>query len=200
MKDIMRLVVVLTTICITAALSLALVYDVTKEPIAQSLREEKLAAIKAVLPDYDNQPDQEAQTVILGKDKRGREQKIDFYIATKSGKWVGTAFASPAKGFAGEIVTMLGVRPDNSLNRAKVLSHRETPGLGAKIVKPKFIDQFQNKLLAEGEIKVKKDGGDIDSITGATISSRSICDAVNQGLTLFSEKFKPPVADTEKQE
>ncbi len=192
MKDIMRLMIVLTTICITAALSLALVYDVTKEPIAQSLREEKLAAIKAVLPEYDNQPDQEVQTVTLGKDKRGREQKVDFYVATKEGKWVGTAFSSPAKGFGGEIVTMLGVRPDNSLNMAKVLSHRETPGLGAKIEKPKFIGQFQNKILAEGEVKVKKDGGDIDSITGATISSRSICDAVNNGLKLYGERFVPP--------
>ncbi len=191
MKDILRLVIALTTICVAAAVSLAFVYDVTKEPIAQSLRQEKLAAIKAVLPEYDNQPDQAVQTVALGKDKRGREQRLDFYVATYNGEWVGTAFASPAKGFGGELLVMLGVTPDNKLHKTKVLKHRETPGLGAKIEK-EFIDQFANRTLGVGELKVKNDGGDIDAITGATISSRAVCDAVNDGLKLYSERFEPP--------
>ncbi len=199
MKDILRLVIVLTTICVVAAVSLAFVYDVTKEPIARSLRQEKLAAIKAVLPGYDNQPDKEVQTVMLGKDKRGRELKVDFYVATLNGKWVGTAFTSPAKGFGGELLVMLGVTPDDRLNKAKVLKHQETPGLGAKIEK-EFIDQFSGKSLTVRELKVKKDGGDIDAITGATISSRAVCDAVNNGLELYNEHFKPPAKAVVQQE
>jgi electron transport complex protein RnfG len=195
MRNILRLVVVLTTICVAAAISLALVYDATKEPIAQSLREEKLQAIRAVLPDYDNQPDQQVQSIILGKDKRGREQKVEFYIATRQGKWVGTAFASPAKGFGGKMLVMLGVTPDKKLNRIKILSHRETPGLGAKVERTKFVDQFGGKSLAEGELKVKKDGGEIDAVTGATISSRAVCRAVSEGLKLYSERFVPPEAE-----
>jgi electron transport complex protein RnfG len=200
MKDILRLVVVLTAICVVAAMSLAFVYDATKAPIARSLRQEKLAAIKAVLPEYDNQPDQQVQTVVLGKDKRGRELKTDFYVATRQGRWVGTAFASPAKGFGGELLVMLGITPDNKLNKTKVLKHRETPGLGAKIVRDKFIDQFQHRLLSQGELKVKKDGGDIDAITGATISSRAVCDAVNDGLKLYNERFKAPDERVEQPE
>ncbi len=192
MKDTLRLVIALTTICVVAAFALAMVYDVTKAPIAESLRKEKLAAIEAVLPEHDNQPDKEVQSIVLGKDKKGREQRLDFYIAKKEEQWVGTAFTSSAKGFGGKIVLMLGLSPDNNLVKVKVLQHKETPGLGAKIEREAFISQCVGKSLKSGKLKVTKDGGDIDAITGATISSRAVCDAVNNGLLDYAERFSKP--------
>jgi electron transport complex protein RnfG len=193
MRDILKLVITLTTISIVAAFSLAFVYDVTKEPIAQSLREEKLAAIRAVLPEYDNAPDQQVQSIGLGRDQRGREQKLEFYVATRQGEWVGTAFTSSGKGFGGEIVLMLGITPNKQINRVKVLNHKETPGLGAKVAQAKFIDQFNGRPISAEELKVKKDGGDIDAVTGATISSRAVTAAINEGLKVYTERFEPPV-------
>jgi electron transport complex protein RnfG len=73
---------------------------------------------------------------------------------------------------------MVGLAPDGTVINTMILEHRETPGLGTKMAEPRFKDQFVGKNPGSGKMKVKKDGGDVDAITAATISSRAFCDAI----------------------
>ena len=73
---------------------------------------------------------------------------------------------------------MVGFLPDGTIKNISVLDIKETPGLGTKMKEPKFLDQFVNKNPADFVLKVKKDGGDVDALTGATISSRAFSSAV----------------------
>jgi electron transport complex protein RnfG len=86
-------------------------------------------------------------------------------------------------GFSGRFTLMVGFMPDGSISNIEVLEHKETPGLGTKMALPAFKDQFKGVKLSDlqGEkIQVKKDGGQVDAITAATISSRAFCDAVTR--------------------
>ena len=91
------------------------------------------------------------------------------------------------EGYAGNIEIMVGVKPDGTVNGIEILSQAETPGLGARITEPKFKDQFRGKNLQNADWKVKKDGGDFDQITGATISPRAVVKAIRMGLEFYKE-------------
>jgi len=188
MKDILRLMVVLTSLCIISALALAKIYDLTKGPIAHQKRLEVLRAIKMVLPPYDNEPDRDMAKLSMGIDKRGEETQRVFYRGRKDGRLIGVAFkvASP-EGYGGDIEVMVGLLPNGMINGVEILSHLETPGLGAKIRETKFKDRFKNRNLPNTAWAVKKDGGDIDGITGATISSRAVIKGVKEGLEFYRD-------------
>lgn len=93
-------------------------------------------------------------------------------------------------GFSGRIELMVGILADGTINKVSVLSQSETPGLGANMVNPKFKDQFNGKNPASYNLTVSKDGGDVDAITAATISSRAFCGAVKMACDGF-EANKP---------
>ncbi|HUT03261.1 MAG TPA: RnfABCDGE type electron transport complex subunit G [bacterium] len=177
MDSVPKMVAVLTLVCCAAALALSQVYNVTKQPIENAEKNEQLKAIKAVLPPYDNDPLKEV-------DKHKYEKvQYEFYVGKKADKTVGRAFKVQSDaGYGGAIVIMLGIAPDGKITGLYILKHSETPGLGAKIVEKGFLGQFVGKSLANSKVSVKKDGGDIDQITGATISPRAVCLAVRQGL------------------
>ena len=183
MKESARLIVVLTLVCLIAALALAGVDRLTKEPRLVQKRLARLRAIKSVLPSFDNDP---------LKDKKETEE-ITFYLGKKEGEIIGVAFSSKGEGYSGFITIMMGVSPkDDSITGIEILEHMETPGLGANIEKEKFKNQFTEKSLAnsklvDGKLAVKKDKGDIDALTGATISSRGVTEAVDKGLKDFLE-------------
>ena len=73
MKEIGKLILVLTLICLAAAAALSQIERITRDPIAQALREEKLRAIRKVLPEYDNEPDKESVSIVVGKDESGND-------------------------------------------------------------------------------------------------------------------------------
>jgi electron transport complex protein RnfG len=188
MRDILRLIVVLTCICIASAIALAKVYDLTKGPIAHQKRLEVLRAIKAVLPPYDNEPDRDMVKVPMGVDKKGEEIQGVFYRGRKEGQLTGFALkVSSPEGYGGTIEVMVGLLPDGAINGIEILSHLETPGLGAKIREAKFKDRFKGRNLSNTKWAVKKDAGDIDGITGATISSRAVIEAVKGGLEFYGD-------------
>ena len=188
MKDILRLIVVLTCLCIVSAIALAKIYDLTKGPIAHQKRLEVLRAIKTVLPSYDNEPDRDMVKLAMGVDKKGEEIQGVFYRGRKGGRLVGVAFKviSP-EGYGGNIEVMVGLLPNGTIHGVEVLSHLETPGLGAKIREAKFKDRFKKRNLSNTAWAVKKDAGDIDGITGATISSRAVIKAVKEGLEFYRD-------------
>jgi len=187
MKEIARLILVLVLICLAAALALSQVYSFTKGPIENALREERLRAIRTVLPAYDNEPDRDVVSVVTGVDDEGAEIVADYYIGRSGGDIVGIAFeASSSAGYSGDIDLMVGVDPEGVITGVEVISHAETPGLGSKITESWFLDIFPGRNLEDTHWAVKKDGGDIDQITGATISPRAVVEAVYVGLEDFS--------------
>ncbi len=175
----------LTLISLVASACLAFVYQVTKGPIEASILNKKITAIKMVVPDFDNNPDSE-----MFRLPTGDGDSLDIYPAKKDGNLIGYAVNtySPS-GFSGNISLMAGFRTDGTIINIAVLEQKETPGLGTKMAEPQFKDQFNDKNPADFDLKVKKDGGQVDAITAATISSRAFCEALQRAYqTLFSGK------------
>lgn len=177
------MVITLFLVSAVAALALGGVYTVTKEPIALAKKKKLEAAIKTVLPEFDN-----IETVKVGLGEG--EDSLVYYIASKDDAIIGTAIKTyTMKGFSGKIELMVGLLKDGTINNTAVVSHKETPGLGDKmdVAKSDFPLQFMGKNPANFSLEVSKDGGDVDAITAATISSRAFCDAVQRAYTSFEK-------------
>lgn len=188
MKEVLRLVLVLTLIAAGAGLILSLVEGVTRAPIAEQRRMETLRALSAVLPPADNSPDQDTVSLITGQDKRGRDVPRTFFRGRQAGTVSGVAFKVVAPdGYSGNIAIMVGVDPQGTVTGLEILTHAETPGLGDKITHPWFKEMFKGRSLENADWRVKKDGGEFDQITGATISPRAVVGAVRRGLEFFAE-------------
>lgn len=195
MRETLRLALVLTLIAAGAGLILAQVEKVTREPIAEQRRLEMVRALQAVLPPFDNSPDAETRVLQVGTDKKGQPVARTFFLGRKQGDLTGIAFKVTAPdGYSGNIDIMVGMEPEGHLTGIEILSHAETPGLGAKIVEPEFKNQFKGKGLDNADWRVKKDGGDFDQITGATISPRAVVKAIRSGLEFYRQHQNEIVA------
>jgi electron transport complex protein RnfG len=179
----------LTLISLFASAALGFVYEFTKGPIEISLLNKKLDAIKQVVPEFTNNPNEE-----MFKLPTGEGDSLEVYPAKKGDEVVGYAIKSfTNKGFSGYIGLMVGFKPDGTIYNINVLEQKETPGLGTKMVpegtpdQPSFKDQFKEKNPASFALKVKKDGGPVDAITAATISSRAFCDGVQRAYNTFEK-------------
>ena len=178
----------LFVITAVAGLILAVAYSVTKEPILVSQNAKINNAIKTVIPDFETISD----TTLLPVDGK---DSIKVHRLLKGSENVGFAVETYTdNGFSGRFTLMVGFNADGSISNIEVLEHKETPGLGTKMALPAFKDQFKGLNLANipGEqLKVKKDGGTVDAITAATISSRGFCDAVNRAYSTNKTGIKP---------
>jgi len=192
-KESTLLNMVLTLLVVTAVASTALgfVHEFTKGPIAAAREAKRISAIEQALPEFDNNPGSEVKAMAMDGDS------VYLYPGRKDGEWVGTAVQTFSKqGFSGYIWLMVGFLPDGTINNIVVLEHKETPGLGDKMEQEKSFDkktgkswssQFFGKHPDNFQLKVTKDGGDVDAITASTISSRAFCDAVNRAYQAFKE-------------
>ena len=180
--SIWRLVIVLTCISLLAALALTGVYALTKGPIEQGQREKKEKALQSVLPAYEGTV---RDTVVVDADN----EEIPVHLAIgKDGELCGAGIETyTKKAFAGRFDLMVGFDAEGTIVNTEVIKAGETPGLGDKINKDKseFAMQFNQQNPAEFQLVVKKDGGDVDAITAATISSRAYCDAVQRAYDIF---------------
>jgi electron transport complex protein RnfG len=168
----MLLSLVLLSMVMSAAL--AFVYLRTKGPIEAAAQQKEIAAIRQVLPEFDSDPNA----------SKTEQDGVIVYRLSKQNQPVGYAIKTfTEKGFGGHIEIMAGFLPDGSINSVTVLTHKETPGLGTKMTDPKFSDQFLGKNPADFILKVKKDGGKVDAITAATVSSRAYCDALQRAYS-----------------
>ena len=174
--------VCLTLVCLFCAALLGGIYVLTLDKINQEAVKKTNNAIALVTPEFDNEPSSESQTVSLdGED-------ITVYPAKKGGETVGYAVESfTSKGFSGTINIMVGFDMDGNIVGTSVISHAETPGLGAKMTEPAFYSQFEGKNPASFRLSVTKDGGDVDAITASTITSRAFCDAVDRAYRAFQK-------------
>ena len=168
-----NMLVSLLMVCLVSAGLLAGVYELTKADIAKAEQNKQENALKGVLPEFD-------------KIETDSIEGAPVFKAFKDGKYVGVATIASALGFSDQIIIMVGIDKANNIVNYEVLSQKETPGLGTKCV-----DWFKNQINGKSinsEFKVSKDGGDIDAITAATISSRAFLKAVeNASETLFQE-------------
>ncbi len=176
--------VVLTVICALSGLTLALVHDVTKEPIEYAmLKNVKEPAVMAVISGFDNDPIKDLVKIPIGKDKKGKDAFLMVFPAKKGGKTFAMAFETAAKGYHGDIGVMVGVDAEkNEVTGVSIVSHSETPGLGARITETDFTESFQGKSL---ENELTKD--DINALSGATLSTNGVVAAVNNARTLFEQ-------------
>lgn len=180
----------LTGICVVAGAILAGVNQMTTEPIAASKAASLEAAIKAVTPEFDNKPAEESY---MAATYDGDSLRI--YPAKKGDELVGVAVeSSTKKGFGGEIKVVVGFDPDGKLINYSVQKHSETPGLGSKMQEWFRTDKNKQSVigrtLTEDGLKVSKDGGDVDAITAATISSRAFLDAINRAYSAYKSVDK----------
>jgi electron transport complex protein RnfG len=173
--------VVIAGVCAGQLLAARAAEPITNAPAAaggaQALDADQSQALAAVLPPHDNDP--LAQPVTIADNGKS----WTFFTARRGGKIVGTAFLAVSRlGYGGDIQVMVGVTNGLRVARLAILPHHETPGLGDKIGAPQFYGQFAGRDLARTRWALRKDGGDIDGITGATVSSRAVVDAVRRGL------------------
>ncbi|MDD2345135.1 MAG: RnfABCDGE type electron transport complex subunit G [Bacteroidales bacterium] len=172
-SNIINMSVTLFLITAISAVVLASVFSLTKEPIAQAKAQKLETAVKNVMPEFDRLEQKEVPAFDMP------DKKLLLNIAYKGDEIVGYAINSYTnKGFAGDINVMVGLLVDGTINDTYVLEHKETPGLGSKMSDDKFKNQFKGLNPATKKLFVKKDGGDVDAITAATISSRAFCDAL----------------------
>jgi electron transport complex protein RnfG len=165
----------------------------TREPIAMAHKAKVEKALKAVLPDFDNSPAEEGYWVVFSEN-----DSLLVHPAKKNGQWVGSAVESNSmQGFSGEIKVVVGLDTQGKIINYKVLEHAETPGLGDKMESwfrsDKNRQNVLGKDLSRSSLKVTKDNGDIDAITGATISSRAFLETLNRAYSAIS-KYEPDAA------
>ena len=183
-STLVNMVLSLGIITIIAAAALAGVYTLTEEPIAQAKAQKQKDAIGQVLPgiDFNNNPADEAVEATING------ETVTLFPARKDGQLVGAAVEShDNNGFSGLITVMYGFNTDGDITGYAVMQHAETPGLGSKMDEW-FCDPAHTIVglnAKTSNLTVSKDGGDVDAITAATISSRAFLRA----LTLANQAF-----------
>jgi electron transport complex protein RnfG len=191
MPEPVKMIVVLTVIAGLAGLGLSFVDRSTAPLIASNERQFTLRSINKAIPRtdtpdpcgsfdpaFDNAPDEDAVCVAGFKVYRARKGQEPLGLAIES---VGD------EAYSGTILVLVGLDLTGRTTGIEVLRHGETPGLGALITECRWRRQLVGKAPGEMEWKVRKDGGDVDQLSGATISSRAMLDAVTKAQRLLAE-------------
>lgn len=190
MREIAKLGLILFIITAIVAALLAVANEATSDIIAQVQEQENNKARQEVLPSAQNfMPlDEKELNSILAENNK----IIEIYVGKESDdKIVGYTIKTIAPGYGGDIEIITGISVDGEVTGMKVVSHSETPGLGANSTKPEFKNQFKDKLASSNIYVVKSSPKDneIQAITGATITSKGVTDGVNLALDVFNSKL-----------
>lgn len=186
-----NMVVCLTLTCLLCASILGVVYAVTLNPIRGASQKALESALSLVLP-----PEGEISTEALNVEFEGRN--YEYYVQTVDGEPSAWAVKSEVNGFGGPLTVLVGVKRGGVVNATKVLSHSETPGLGAKCQSDEhFIGQFNGFDTCTSKLLVRKDGGDVDAITASTITSRAYTLAVSNAVEVVGVVITGTVSDRE---
>jgi electron transport complex protein RnfG len=161
-KEEVKPVAVLVVTCLVWGALLGLTHGATEKRIEEAERAELYRTLSQIFPS--------AQFT----------EENGYYVCSENGVVVGYAVEVEERGYGGKMRVLVGVLPEGTVAGVRILSHGETPGLGAKVTEEAFLGQFRGKGL-EG-MALKKDGGEIEGVTGATISSRAVVRAVRSGL------------------
>lgn len=184
--------VLLALFAIAGAAILAVTYDKTREQIAANERAAVIRSLNEIAPAklYDNDP--LADQILVTDTKLGSDEPVAVYRLRKNNQPVAAIIASQApNGYSGAIKLLVGIRANGELAGVRIVSHKETPGLGdgVELRRSDWLLQFPGLSLQKPPLEkwgVKKDGGRFDQLTGATITPRAIVQAVKQTLTYFA--------------
>lgn len=193
MGDMIKMVVVLTVLSAFSGGLLAAVRDNTKDKIEnQQLQFVKGPAIKSIFEGASNDPIADRFKIKDGDVERS------VFVAVLDGKPKAVALESYGKGYGGDVGLMVAVDLENdSVIGVGVTTHAETPGLGSKAKDdPSFAAQFKGMAIME-PVKVNKDGGKINSISGATITSRAVTSAATDVGEIY-KRLKPKLEENAK--
>ncbi len=177
-SNLKNMVLCLFGTCLVCSALLGGVYALTKGPIDRTNAQLLRASIGAVLPEGGDLS--EAKPVEVGG------LPSEYYVLTDGDQVKAYAVKSTATGFGGPIQLMVGITADGVIYNTSVLSHSETPGLGAKCTTDKnFMEQWKGFNPSVKILKVKKENGDVDAITASTITSRAYTLAVENAVKAY---------------
>lgn len=188
MREMIKMVVVLTVLSAFSGGLLASIRNETKNKIEnQQLQFVKGPVIKMILEGASNDPI--ADRFEFKDGETGRK----FFVGVFDGKPNTVALETFGKGYGGDVGLMVGINVDNDkLVGVGVTTHSETPGMGAKAKDdPSFVAQFKG-ISINDPIKVTKDGGQVNAISGATITSRAVCFAAADACNIY-KRLKPEI-------
>ena len=172
-----NMLIALMVITIVSGGVLGFIYGLTKPAIDKVEENKNIKAINEVL---------KTDVAIATTEARVIEDLTYNLAYDANGNFIGAAVKTYSmNGFGGKVELMVGMLADGIINKVSVLSQAETPGLGANMVNDKFKGQFDGKDPKNFKLMVKKDGGDVDAITAATISSRAVSEAVKKAADGF---------------
>jgi len=178
-SNLPNMVLSLTVVALAAAALLGGLYVLTADPIAKQKQEKQQQAIISVLPAV------EGLTIAEPEEKDG----MTIYKAFAGDSWEGTAVEVAENGFGGTFKVMVGFDKDGNIVNYEVLEHQETPGLGDHMVNWFKTDKNRQSVIGKSpettKFVVSKDGGDVDAITAATISSRAFLRAVQKAYAAY---------------
>jgi len=187
-STLINMILGLGMVALVASALLAVIYSVTKEPIELAKAKKLNEAIQLVSPSFTNDPAVEKYTIAV----KGNDSLV-CYPTRNNGELVATAIRTYSdNGFSGRFYILVGFDKEGEIISTRVLEHSETPGLGDKMEKKKsdWSMQFDGKDPATFDLRVSKDGGDVDGITAATISSRAFSEAVETAYQAYLKDGK----------
>lgn len=193
LKHAIKTAVAMLAFAFVGTLLLAYVFIATRPPIEANEKEARLALFKQILPEknYDNDL-LSSQVRIAPNTLLGNRLPSIANVATLHGKPAGVVLEAVAHdGYSGDIKLLIAIRADGSISGVRVLTHKETPGLGdyIDIAHGNWIKLFNDESLQktpEEKWQVKKDGGQYDYMVGATITPRAVVKAVLKALQYFA--------------
>lgn len=200
--------ILLALFAVVTTAVIAATYLGTRERISDNRRQAEQRALLAIVPPerHDNEMLDDTVTV-ADSDQLGLRQPGMAHIARRGGQAVAVLLPATARdGYTGDIDLVVGINRDGSVAGVRVLSHRETPGLGdrVEIQKSDWVHDFQGRALGDPPTErwtVEKDGGAFDQFTGATITPRAVVHAVKRTLQYFEahrERLLAPAPTAEK--
>ncbi len=190
MNDMVKMVVVLTVLTAFSGGLLAAIRDGTLEQIEiQQLKFVKGPAIKTIMEGSENDPITDRFKVKDG------EKEYSVFVGKFDGKANTVALENFAEGYGGSLGVMVGINMENDeVLGVQVTTHTETPGLGARAKDdPAFVAQFNGGNIKE-PFNVSQDGGRINALSGATITSRAVCQAASAAGEVY-QSLKPKIEE-----
>jgi electron transport complex protein RnfG len=188
MKENLKLGLILFVITAFAGLCLGFVNDLTAVAIAENASITSSDLVE-LLPGAKSKSNLE----VAGASSEEKIKVIEAFEVQGDSELVGHIFKVTTKGFHGTVDLFVAISKEDKLSGIKIISHTETPGLGAKIVEDKFRSGFSNKKIDKGVNMVKteaKQDNDVQAITGATVSSKAIGNGVNTAIKYYMKNIK----------
>ena len=190
MREMIRMVVVLTVLSAFSGGLLAAIRNGTADQIEnQKIQFVKGPVLKELYQNVSNDPLTDRFKITDG------DKEYTFFVGVTDGVANGVAFDVGSKGFGGDIGVMVAINVvEDKLIGASITTHQETPGVGAKAKDDTGFKQQFAGIDASSEVKVNQDGGSINAVSGATITSRGVCAGVTTAIELY-KKLKPQIEE-----